>query len=79
MPQVDHATIKARAAELRADVAGQRSAWLQTLLGQPQRVLAERGGTGHAENFAPVRLPPGTMPGTLLTVTPTQITQGLLA
>ena len=79
MPQVDHATIKARAAELRAAVADQRGAWLQSLLGQPQRVLAERGGTGHAENFAPVRLPPGTTPGTLLTVTPTQITQGLLA
>jgi threonylcarbamoyladenosine tRNA methylthiotransferase MtaB len=79
MPQVDHATIKARAAELRADVAEQRQVWLQSLLGQPQRVLAERGETGHAENFAPVRLPPGTTPGTLLTVTPTQITQGLLA
>ncbi len=78
MLQVDRATIKARAADLRADVADQRRAWLQSLLGQPQRVLAERGGTGHAENFAPVRLPPGTTPGTLLTVTPTQITQGLL-
>jgi threonylcarbamoyladenosine tRNA methylthiotransferase MtaB len=79
MPQVAAPTIKARAAELRADVADQRRNWLESLLGQPQRVLAERGGTGHAENFAPVQLPPGTTPGTLLTVTPTQITQGLLA
>ncbi len=79
MPQVDHATIKHRAAELRAVVAENRSAWLQSLIGQPLQVLAERDGTGHAANFARVQLPEGTKAGTLITVTPSRIIEGLLA
>ena len=78
MPQVPAATIKARAAELRAAVAAERAAWLQGLVGQPQEVLAERDGTGHAPNFARVQLPPGTQAGTIVTVTPTRIVEGLL-
>jgi threonylcarbamoyladenosine tRNA methylthiotransferase MtaB len=42
-------------------------------------VLAERDGTGHAANFARVRLGPQTKPGTIVTVTPTRIAEGLLA
>jgi threonylcarbamoyladenosine tRNA methylthiotransferase MtaB len=42
-------------------------------------VLAERGGSGHAENFARVALPPGTTPGTIVTITPTKIVEGQLA
>lgn len=79
MPQVDPPTIRARAADLRAAVAAVRSDWLGSLLGSPQRVLAERDGTGHAENFARVRLAPAAIAGTLVTVTPTRIDQGLLA
>ena len=79
MPQVDPQLVRTRAAELRSDAAGQRASWLATLIGRPQRVLAERDGTGHAENFARVRLAPGTPPGTIVTVTPTRITEGLLA
>ena len=79
MPQVHGPTIKARAAELRAAVAAQRSTWLTGHLGQPLRVLAERDGTGHAPSFARVQLPPGTPAGTSLTVTPTRIIEGLLA
>jgi threonylcarbamoyladenosine tRNA methylthiotransferase MtaB len=79
MPQLDAATIKARAAELRAEVATVRSEWLASLVGKPCRVLAERDGTGHAENFARVQLPPGTEPGTILTVIPTRIIEGMLA
>jgi threonylcarbamoyladenosine tRNA methylthiotransferase MtaB len=79
MPQVEAATIKTRAADLRADVARVRQDWLTTQLGRPQRVLAERGGSGHAENFARVALPPGTTPGTIVTITPTHIVEGLLA
>ncbi|HEY0044940.1 MAG TPA: tRNA (N(6)-L-threonylcarbamoyladenosine(37)-C(2))-methylthiotransferase MtaB [Allosphingosinicella sp.] len=56
MPQVAAADIKARARRLREASARRRDAWLQSLVGTRQRVLAERGGTGHAENFAPVRL-----------------------
>ncbi len=79
MPQVDSRIVRARAAELRSDVAAVRAHWLGTLIGQPQRVLAERDGTGHAENFARVQLAPGTPPGTIVTITPTRITEGLLA
>lgn len=78
MPQVHTPLIKQRAAELREAVATTRAKWLTSLLGQPQRVLAERDGTGHAANFARVRLPPGTRPGTIVTVTPIQIVEGLL-
>ena len=46
---------------------------------QELEVLAERDGTGHAPNFARVQLPPGTHAGTLVTVTPTRIVEGLLA
>lgn len=79
MPQLTPAVIRARAAQLRGAAAAQRTRWLNAQLGRPHRVLAERDGTGHAENFARVRLAPGTSPGTIVTVTPTRIEQGLLA
>lgn len=79
MPPVAAATIKARAAELRRVIAAERAAWLHSLLGRPQQVLAERDGTGHAPNFARVQLAPGTQAGTIVTVTPTRIVEGLLA
>ena len=79
MPSVPPAIIKSRAAALRAAVASERAAWLQTLLGKPQEVLAERDGTGHAPNFARVQLAAGTQAGTIVTVTPTRIVEGLLA
>ena len=79
MPQVDPATIKRRAAELRVAVAGERHRWLTDLLGQPLSVLAERDGTGHAQNFARVQLPDGSVPGTIVHLTPTRIIEGLLA
>ena len=79
MPQVEPAQIKARAAELRAEIEAERTRWLHTLIGIPLAVLAERDGTGHAPNFARVRLPAGTPPGAIVTITPTRIEQGLLA
>jgi len=78
MPQVDTSQIKSRAAELRAAVARQRARWLAAHLGQPLSVLAERGGIGHAQDFAPVRIPPETQPGTLLRVSPTRVIEGML-
>jgi threonylcarbamoyladenosine tRNA methylthiotransferase MtaB len=56
MPQVNGAAIKARAAALREASARRRASWLQSLVGTEQRVLWERGGLGHTESFAPVRL-----------------------
>lgn len=79
MPQVTAQDIRLRAAELRAAVAAVRQDWLAGQLGQPIEVLAERDGTGHAPNFARVQLPPGTQAGTIVTVTPTRIIEGILA
>ena len=79
MPQVDHLAIKRRAAELRGAVAEQRSRWLTSLIGKPLEVLAERDGTGHAPNFARVRLPEVTAAGSLVRITPSCIVEGLLA
>jgi len=78
MPQLDRPIIKKRAAELRSAVARRRSDWLQNQLGTPLTVLAERDGTGYAENFARVDVPQGTEPGTILTITPTELDKGLL-
>jgi len=79
MPQTPLPVIRARAAELRAAVAAGHARWQQGLIGTRQTVLAERDGTGHAENFARVALPTGAIPGTLMTITPTHIDNGLLA
>jgi len=79
MPQVDPGTVRRRAAELRAAIAAERLRWLQSLFGKPLAVLAERDGTGHAPNFARVRLAPGTPAGEIVTVSPTRIEEGLLA
>ncbi len=78
MPQLDKAVIKARAANLRAAVAAARANWLDNLVGSPQRVLTETDGTGYAENFARVAVPDGTLPGTIVTVTPHTLEEGLL-
>jgi threonylcarbamoyladenosine tRNA methylthiotransferase MtaB len=77
MPQLDKATIRERAAELRAEVAKVRGDWLTSLLGRELSVLAESDGTGHAENFARVAVPLAA-PGTVTTVTPGAVVQGLL-
>ena len=79
MPQVDPPVVRERAAELRAAVAKQRDRWLHSLIGQPREVLAERDGTGHSPEFASYRLPPGTLAGSLVTLMPTKIEEGLLA
>lgn len=79
MPQVDPALVRERAAHLREAVAQERARWLASLVGIPAQVLAERDGSGHGPHFAPYRLPPGTAPGTLVTLTPTGIEEGMLA
>ncbi|MFZ2995296.1 tRNA (N(6)-L-threonylcarbamoyladenosine(37)-C(2))-methylthiotransferase MtaB [Sphingobium sp.] len=81
MPQVDHATIKARAAHLRAACEGQRKAWLASLIGTTQSVLVERSGmSGHAENFAPVRFDTPQRPTSIVSTTITGLEKnGLIA
>lgn len=78
MPQNDPVLVKARAADLREKISQVRSRWLAGQTGEPLWVLAERGGTGHAENFAPVRLPSGTNPGSLIRLTPARVVEGML-
>jgi threonylcarbamoyladenosine tRNA methylthiotransferase MtaB len=57
MPQVAPQTIKARAKALREAVADERAGWMQSLVGSTQKIAVEKGGcTGHAENFAYVKL-----------------------
>ena len=57
MPRVPSEIVKARARSLREASAERRHRWLETLVGTKQKVLVEReDGTGHAENFAPVRV-----------------------
>ena len=79
MPQLGRATIKDRASQLRAAVADTRAEWLASLVDKPLSILAERDGTGYAENFARVDLPVGTEPGQILTITPTKFEDDLLA
>lgn len=79
MPRLAPPLVRARAAELRAAVATERDGWLRTLVGRPLAVLAERDGTGHAPNFARVRLPDGVRAGEIVAVNPTHIEEGLLA
>jgi threonylcarbamoyladenosine tRNA methylthiotransferase MtaB len=56
MPQVPPAVVKERARRLREACARRRVEWLAGMVGTTQRVLVEKGGMGHAENFAPVRV-----------------------
>lgn len=78
MPQVPPPLVRQRAAEVRAAVATERARWLQGLIGIDREVLAERDGTGHSPEFAAYRLPEGTVPGQLVTLTPTRLREGLL-
>jgi threonylcarbamoyladenosine tRNA methylthiotransferase MtaB len=48
-------------------------------VGSPLSVLAERHGTGHAENFAPVVLTAGCAAGEIVTITPQRVIDGVLA
>jgi threonylcarbamoyladenosine tRNA methylthiotransferase MtaB len=79
MPQVHHATVKARASELRAAIGEVRQRWLRDQIGAPLSVLAEADGTGHAENFARVRVPAHIPRGSIARIVPTTIEEGLLA
>ena len=79
MPQIEPATIKRRAAELRSAVRQTRDIWLETLVGAEYEVLAEKDGSGYTPHFARVALPEGTVPGQLVTIRPTRIIEGMLA
>ena len=77
MPPVPAEGIKARARRLREATARRKAQWLHEMVGTRQRVLVERGGTGHSENFAPVRVK-GHEVGKVVEVTITGIEGGIL-
>ena len=77
MPQVDGATIKRRASEVRAAIATTRAEWLTSLVGRRLQVLAEKGETGYAENYARVATS-GMVPGRIATIIPTRLQDDLL-
>jgi len=56
MPQVPPQIVKQRARRMREASAKRRARWLQGLVGTRQRMLVEKDGRGHAENFAPVQI-----------------------
>ncbi len=71
MPQLDRAMIKARAERLRAHAAARKTEWLFRQIGSTQKMLVELDGvSGHAENFASLRLdrqvPNRNMRGTMI-------------
>lgn len=78
MPQLGRDLIKQRAGELREAAKNTRDRWMRSLVGQDLSVLAERDGTGHAENFARVTVPKGVQAGEIVHVTPQSVEEGLL-
>ncbi len=56
MPQLPPGVVRTRAEVLRAKGDARRKAWLASLVGTRQSLLVERGGIGHAPNFARVRI-----------------------
>ena len=60
MPQLDRATIKARAERLRDRAKQRQASWLRSLVRTQQEVLVELDGrTGHAPNHARVEISAG--------------------
>jgi threonylcarbamoyladenosine tRNA methylthiotransferase MtaB len=65
MPQVAREAIRERARRLRDRGALALDQHLGKQVGRSIRVLAERGGTGRAEDFTPAATP-GAEPGTMI-------------
>jgi threonylcarbamoyladenosine tRNA methylthiotransferase MtaB len=78
MPQVAKPMIRQRAAKLRQLVALLRGDWLDRHVGTELEVLAEKDGTGYSPDFARVKVPDGTIAGTIMKITPAAHEKGLL-
>src|SRR6185437_12201615 len=66
MPQLDRALVKERAARLREKGEAALATHLGAEVGARRRVLTERGGIGHTEQFLTVKLASPIAPGTIL-------------
>ena len=71
MPQLDRTIVKERARRLREKGEVALRADLDRQIGAWHRVLTERGGVGHTEQFMPVRLAASVEPGVILDLTMT--------
>lgn len=79
MPQLPVPLIKERAAALREACEKRKHDFMTSLIGTTQNLLVERDGmTGHAENFAPIRLENKATPGHIEAVTIKRIEEGTL-
>ncbi len=78
MPQLAKPLVKERAARLRAKGEAALDRFLAGEVGRRRRVLVERGGRGHTEEFAPIRLAGPVPGGTLAEVAVTGVDGGLL-
>jgi threonylcarbamoyladenosine tRNA methylthiotransferase MtaB len=66
MPPVERATVKDRAARLRAHGAAALNRFLEAQVGQTRDVLLEKNGMGRTRQFAEIRLAGWTAPGASL-------------
>jgi threonylcarbamoyladenosine tRNA methylthiotransferase MtaB len=79
MPQVPPQVRKARAAQLRNAVSAQKAQWQAMLVGTTHNLLVERDAySGHAENFAHIRLESKATAGQIAPVRITRVTDGQL-
>jgi threonylcarbamoyladenosine tRNA methylthiotransferase MtaB len=76
---VPPSAIKARAKALREAVAAECAAWLASQFGSTQKIAVEHGGmSGHAENFAYVRLDRQMAEGSIVSAVAHDIKDGAL-
>jgi threonylcarbamoyladenosine tRNA methylthiotransferase MtaB len=79
MPQLDPAIIKQRARDLRQQIAVKKASWLTALVGKTENVAVEKGGmSGHAENFAYVKLNRKVSEGGIVSVRINSVQDGQL-
>ena len=79
MPQVASQAIKARAKALRDAVAVERQTWLVAQIGTVQQIAVENGGvSGHAENFAYVKLDKQMTEGSIVAAVVDELKDGIL-
>lgn len=78
MPQVEKAVRKERAAHLRTLGDAALARFLAAEMGRQRMVLVERGGRGHTEHFAPIRVRDDVPAGRLCPVAVDGVDNGIL-
>ena len=77
--RIDQEYVKARAKALRDAVAVERQTWLAAQIGTMQQIAVENGGvSGHAENFAYVKLDKQMTEGSIVRAVVNELKDGTL-